>query len=203
MYKKFFDQGTWTRNTDCNWPFKLEASTKELPGINRNTCKKCNIFVGFCLLSFSDVNLTENSQWSHVTDLMLLSIQGVSKLLGETSGVSFLHQKIRKKLISIYVHENFIFRGSPLVHPNSVIWNFVCGDTKTLVHSAPIENVQTLHQYICVPDKPPRHLWKGATVHDQTCLHVHWFRLRTFWTFVVNCGLIKRTKQLLSWERVL
>ena len=46
------------------------------------------------------------------------------------------------------------FRGSLLVHPNSVLWIFVCGDTKTLVHSAPIENVETLHQHICVPDKP-------------------------------------------------
>jgi len=39
----------------------------------------------------------------------------------------------------------------------------------------------------------PRDLWKGATVHDQTCPCVHWFRWRIFWAFVVNCDLIYST----------
>jgi len=32
-------------------------------------------------------------------------------------------------------------------------------------------------------------LWKGATVHDQTCPCMHGFRWRTFGTFVMNFDL--------------
>ena len=47
------------------------------------------------------------------------------------------------------------------------------GHLKTLlVQSVPTENGKTLHQHIflCLSDhsRPPRPLWKGATVHDQT-----------------------------------
>jgi hypothetical protein len=38
--------------------------------------------------------------------------------------------------------------------------------------------------------QPPRGLGKGATVHDHTCLYVHWFNWRIFWTFVVSCDWI-------------
>jgi hypothetical protein len=36
----------------------------------------------------------------------------------------------------------------------------------------------------------PQILWKGATIKNQTCSCVHWFRWRTLWAFVVNCDLI-------------
>jgi hypothetical protein len=35
-----------------------------------------------------------------------------------------------------------------------------------------------------------RDLWKGATVHNQTCTHVHWFTRRAFWAFIVNCNFM-------------
>lgn len=35
-----------------------------------------------------------------------------------------------------------------------------------------------------------RDLRKGATVHDQTCTHVHWFTWGAFWASIVNCNLI-------------
>jgi len=34
---------------------------------------------------------------------------------------------------------------------------------------------------------PPPDLWNGATVHDQTCPCVHWFRWNTFWS--IYCEL--------------
>jgi len=49
--------------------------------------------------------------------------------------------------------------------------------------------------FLCLSNhtQPPRDLWKGATVHDQTFPCVHWFRWRIFWAFVVNCELINST----------
>jgi hypothetical protein len=38
--------------------------------------------------------------------------------------------------------------------------------------------------------QPPQNLWKHASVYDQTCPCVHWFRCRTFWAFAVNCDVI-------------
>jgi len=38
--------------------------------------------------------------------------------------------------------------------------------------------------------QPPRNLWKGVTIRDQTCPYGHWFRLRTFRVSVINCNLI-------------
>jgi len=31
----------------------------------------------------------------------------------------------------------------------------------------------------------------GATIHNQTCPYVYWFRWRPFWAHVVNCDFIK------------
>jgi hypothetical protein len=36
----------------------------------------------------------------------------------------------------------------------------------------------------------PWDLWKGVTVHDQTCPCAHWFRWGPFWAPVVHCNLI-------------
>jgi hypothetical protein len=52
------------------------------------------------------------------------------------------------------------------------------------VYLTATENGETLHQHIflCLWNysQPARELWKGVTVHDQTCPWVHWFRRRTF-----------------------
>ena len=56
----------------------------------------------------------------------------------------------------------------------SVILHFYLGGhLKTPVYSAPIANEETFH-------KPPRELYKGATVHDKMCHFVHLFQRRTF-----------------------
>ena len=100
-----------------------------------------------------------------------------------------------KKFISIYVHEQFSWY-SPNVHLTAVPLDlYLWGILKPPVYSAPIKNVETLHQHIL--DTCLDHLqllqgfWKGVAVHDQTGPCMHWFSWRTFGAFLVNCDLIK------------
>jgi len=63
---------------------------------------------------------------------------------------------------------------------------------KTLVYSSQIWNEETLYQGILMPMKScpaALDLWKGATVHDQTCPCVHYLRCWVVWGFVLNCDL--------------
>jgi hypothetical protein len=40
----------------------------------------------------------------------------------------------------------------------------------------------------CLSDYPqlPRHLWKNAAVHDETCRGEHWISRSTFWAIILN-----------------
>ena len=47
-------------------------------------------------------------------------------------------------------------------------------------------------QYLYLSNLQQQHqdLWKGASVYDQACPSVHWFKWRTFWIFAVKYDFI-------------
>jgi hypothetical protein len=90
----------------------------------------------------------------------------------------------------------FIFRiTDPHIRPTSFLYTFICGDsfiTPNVISSNwKWRDISAAHFiYLSHYSHPTRDLGKGATVHDHTCLYVHWFRWRVFWTFVVSCDWI-------------
>jgi len=70
--------------------------------------------------------------------------------------------------------------------------------TKPLLFSAPAENVNSLHKrifYACQTIRGrPRLLRNSAMDHDKTWPCANWFKVRTFWTFVLNCDLTSNKK---------
>jgi len=66
---------------------------------------------------------------------------------------------------------------------------------KTLVHSSPIQNENTLHQsisaaYNTICNRLGRFEKVRQSMHDMMSPCVHWLKLRIFWAFVVKYGLI-------------
>lgn len=126
--------------------------------------------------------------------IIVRNIQGVSKMLGQTSAVSFPHQN--KEMSSCqYVRKHFVFEiqsptfvrlqscrflsAGTLKNSNGFICNWKWRHTSTPF-------------CVCVSNhsQPARDLRKCATVFDQTCPCVHLFWWKTFWEFVVNCDLV-------------
>jgi len=98
-------------------------------------------------------------------------MQSVSKLLGQISGVSSLHQTKEKSS-----YKNMPFCGTDQQHVDfKPLGFYLWGHIKTLVYLAPIENGETLNQHIfmSVNSQQHRYLQKGTAVHDQTCPCMH------------------------------
>jgi hypothetical protein len=73
-----------------------------------------------------------------------------------------------KKVISVYVRKHLFLEAEP---PRSPYFN-------------PL-HINVTKAFSCLTNhaQPPRDILKFATLHDQTCLCVHWFRCRAFWEF--------------------
>jgi hypothetical protein len=113
-------------------------------------------------------------------------------MLRQTSGVISPHQNKEQRLYQCIFTDSFRraaqnpLERSPLIF---YLWRHVGtlknhdafrSSWKTPVHFYTFHNIRSS-------------LWKDAMVHDQICTSAHWFRLRKFWTFLVNCDFIYNT----------
>jgi len=122
----------------------------------------------------------------------VICVQSVCEILGQTSGTSFPHRKQGRKLYECMSANSVRGITPTLAGPE----DFLCVERleNRSVFSCswkcrPISS--TYFRCLSNNSHPPRNLWKGATVHDQTCPYVRWlFRWRPFWVFVVKCNLI-------------
>ena len=75
-------------------------------------------------------------------------------MLEQTSGMSYPHQNQEKRSYQYMSTKSFRGTAKRLVDLSTLASS--CGGhlKVLLVHSAPIENVETFRQHICVPDKP-------------------------------------------------
>jgi hypothetical protein len=148
----------------------------------------------------------ETCEWSGCAILeKLFCIQGICKMLGQNSGVSFQHQNKGKSWYQYmsankgkswyqYMSANAWFsRNNPRTcWTQSFRFLFVGMLKPTTVFSYSWKWRGSSPMYFwCLSNhlQLPRDLSKGAAVHDQTCPCIHCFKWRTFWTFVVNCDL--------------
>lgn len=111
--------------------------------------------------------------------LKLFIVQGVCKMLEQTSGVSSPTQNGKKKSTKVYVQKQFSRKSPKIYWPQSFRFSSA-GHLKTLPYSAPVEDENRLHftnaffcdsQTILKRPKP----FKGTTLHDQTWPCASWF----------------------------
>lgn len=107
------------------------------------------------------------------------------------------HTKKRSKVyINIRLHP-LSFRGTaPHLSEHSVLYLHLYGHFTTLcVHLHIKINRRVSTHFWCLSNnlQPPWDILKYATVHDETCVCMHWFSCRPFWAFVMNCELINST----------
>ena len=82
---------------------------------------------------------------------------------------------------------NIVWGTAPCSPNLSPSYFCLWGKLIILMYSAPVGYEETLQPQV---HNCPGDLWKGATVHDQLCLWVHWFMWMKFWVFVVSCNLL-------------
>jgi len=116
--------------------------------------------------------------------------QDISKLLRPTTGASFPHQT--KEHSSYQYMSVNCFRGTAQKRVElNMLDFFFCGDTKPpSVFSSNWQRRQPSPVHFwCLQthSQPSQNLWKRATLHDQTCPCMYWFRWRVLRASVVNC----------------
>ena len=161
---------------------------------------KCNCFMQF--LQSTSINslrtLTEASvQWSFNTFCMkqglTFCIQCVSKLLGQIWGVISSHKTKGTCSLSMFILEQF----SKYIQSTCSAQSFGFLTVGSLKNYRVFTSKGKLkrhftnafwclsHHFAAVPG-----LWKGVTVHCETCLCVYWFRWSTFGRSSVNFDFI-------------
>jgi hypothetical protein len=123
-------------------------------------------------------------------------IQGVSKILEQASAVCSPHQNKEKVHINIRVCPQtpcFQSTAPTFVRLQSFRLSSVGTFKKLSIQLGLKTKTHFTNTFFDTCHTVRNHLWKGATVHDQTNFYVHWFRRRTFAASAVNCDLTNHT----------
>jgi hypothetical protein len=106
-----------------------------------------------------------------------------------------LHTKIRKKGQYMSANTYFSWYSPTKCWPQSFKVSSLEALKTPTVFGSNLKWRHTSPTHFWCPSnhsQPRRDLWNGATVCEQTCPCVHWFRWRMSWSFVVNCDFIKK-----------
>ena len=119
-------------------------------------------------------------------------------MFGQTLGVSSPTRKEGRSPYQCASTNTFIFRSidPTFTQPHSCICLSVGTRIIPNIFSSNCkwrEISQTHFVYLSHDSQPLQDLGKGVTIYDHTCLYVHWFMWRAFWTSVVSSDWINNT----------
>jgi hypothetical protein len=104
-----------------------------------------------------------------------MHIQGVSKTLGQISGVGLPHKNMEKKVHAVVCRKHSFLELRPPRSPDLIPFDFyLWGHIKTIVYSAPIEIEETLHQRISDASTTIRERFGTFEIAQQSvirCIH--------------------------------